>query len=47
MKFNFVTVKFATFMIIISVLHFSNVLLEGDLYFAAATVGKGSNISCT
>lgn len=41
MKFNLVTLKFASFMVVISVLHFSNaVLLEGDLYFAAATVGN-------
>jgi hypothetical protein len=32
-------------MIIISVLHFSNaVLIKGDLYFAAATAGNGSNV---
>jgi len=44
-KFNLITVKFATFMIIISILHFSNaVLIEGDLCFAA---GNGSNILCT
>ena len=47
-KFNLITVKFATFMIIIFILHFSNaVLIEGDLYFAAATAGNGSNILCT
>jgi hypothetical protein len=45
-KFNLITVKLATFMIIISVLHFSNaVVIEGDLYFAAATAGNGSK-SC-
>jgi len=47
-KFNLITVKSATFMIIISVLHFSNaVLIEGDLYFDAATAGNGKNILCT
>jgi len=47
-KFNFITVKFATFMIVISVLHFSNaVLIKCDLYFAAATAGNGSNVLCT
>jgi hypothetical protein len=39
--------KFAAFMIIISVLHFSNTVLLDDLYYAAATAGNGSNILCT